>query len=121
MTTPSRPTKHVLVVEDHAESRMAFSRALTQQGFLVYPRASAEEARAREKEHRTLDMAVLDVKLPGESGDEYAQTLRSRFPRVPIVFITASLDKERIAKALPDAQILVKPVDVKSLLESFIY
>jgi CheY-like chemotaxis protein len=116
-----RPVKHVLVVEDHEQTRSAISRTLEQLGFIVYARASAEDAAGREDEHKHLDLALLDVILPGQRGDEYGVVLRTRFPRLPIIFMTADTDCDRIQKNLPDAQILRKPISVPAILGSFIY
>jgi CheY-like chemotaxis protein len=116
-----RPAKHVLLVEDHAATLVAFVRALSGRGFIVHARSSVEAAETRESEYRQLDMAILDVHLPGKNGDEYAVQLRSRHPRLPIIFITADRSCESIKKRLPDAQILIKPIDVQALMESFIY
>lgn len=61
--------------------------------------------------------AVLDVTLPGASGTELAQTLRSIDPSLPIVMITAQrqCSVELIEALPPHVPCLQKPFDLDDL------
>ncbi|MEI8324935.1 MAG: response regulator [Betaproteobacteria bacterium] len=61
--------------------------------------------------------AVLDLNLPGLSGFELAAVLRSRFPRLPLVIITALREDDRLAlgSSPPGITCLQKPFDLCDL------
>ncbi len=63
------------------------ARFLSEQGFRVTAAASAAEARTRSQAF-VFDALVLDVMMPGESGFDYARSVRET-SRVPILMLTA--------------------------------
>lgn len=78
---------HVLVVDDDRRLRELLARFLAEHGYRVTTAASAAEARAK-SETFVFDALVLDVMMPGESGFDYARTIRAD-SRVPILMLTA--------------------------------
>ena len=78
---------HVLVVDDDRRLRELLARYLADQGFRVTAAASAGEARAK-AQSILFDAMVLDVMMPGESGFDYARSVRET-SRVPILMLTA--------------------------------
>jgi two-component system phosphate regulon response regulator OmpR len=81
---------HVLVVDDDRRLRDLLARFLGENGYRVTTAASAAEARAK-AENFVFDALVLDVMMPGESGFEYARSLRQS-SQVPILMLTARAD-----------------------------
>jgi two-component system phosphate regulon response regulator OmpR len=81
---------HVLVVDDDRRLRDLLARFLTESGYRVTTAASAAEARAK-SENLLFDALVLDVMMPGESGFDYARSLRET-SQVPILMLTARAD-----------------------------
>jgi two-component system phosphate regulon response regulator OmpR len=87
---------HLLVIDDDARIRSLLSRYLSEAGYRVTAAASASEARAR-LAGLTFDLMILDVMMPGETGVEFARTLR-RTSQVPILMLTALGDpRDRIS------------------------
>jgi two-component system phosphate regulon response regulator OmpR len=78
---------HILVVDDDRRLRDLLARFLTEHGFRVTTAASAAEARAK-SESFVFDALVLDVMMPGETGFDYARTIRQT-SQVPILMLTA--------------------------------
>jgi two-component system phosphate regulon response regulator OmpR len=78
---------HVLVVDDDRRLRDLLARFLGEHGYRVTTAASAAEARAK-SENFVFDALVLDVMMPGETGFDYARTVR-RTSQVPILMLTA--------------------------------
>jgi two-component system, OmpR family, phosphate regulon response regulator OmpR len=78
---------HVLVVDDDRRLRDLLGRFLMEQGYRISTAASAAEARAK-SENFVFDALVLDVMMPGETGFEYARSVRET-SRVPILMLTA--------------------------------
>jgi two-component system phosphate regulon response regulator OmpR len=81
---------HVLVVDDDRRLRDLLSRFLAEHGYRVTAASSAAEARAK-SESFVFDALVLDVMMPGESGFDYARSLRQT-SSVPILMLTARAD-----------------------------
>lgn len=78
---------HLLVVDDDRRIRDLLSRFLAGEGFRVTTADSAAEARAK-LAGLSFDLIILDVMMPGETGFEFAKTLRGTSD-VPILMLTA--------------------------------
>lgn len=79
----------ILLVDDHAVVR-AGHRALLEAspGFLVVAEASNGEEALRLAAHNALDLAILDLELPGMSGLETCERLRRQHPNIGVVLVT---------------------------------
>jgi two-component system phosphate regulon response regulator OmpR len=78
---------HLLVVDDDRRIRDLLSRFLLSEGYRVTTAESAAEARAKLAGLR-FDLMILDVMMPGETGFEFARSLRTS-SNVPILMLTA--------------------------------
>jgi CheY-like chemotaxis protein len=109
----------VMVVDDEAMVRGVLARQLAQAGFVVRLAAgAADEVEAFVKrEGATLDVALLDVNMPGCSGPELATRLRAVDPCLPIVFMSGVEPKGAATSALGDA-FLAKPFQLDALKEA---
>jgi DNA-binding NtrC family response regulator len=89
---------------------------MTGWGFDVIAARSAEEA-WRMTEEKPVDIAVLDLNLPGEGGIELLGRLRTRFPQLQAVVLTgfASVDAARAAIHLDVVEFLTKPCHLGEL------
>ncbi|MGO4571335.1 response regulator [Microvirga sp. 2TAF3] len=81
---------HILVVDDDRRLRDLLARFLTENGYRITTAASAAEARAK-AENFVFDALVLDVMMPGETGFDYARSLR-QVSQIPILMLTARAD-----------------------------
>ena len=78
---------HLLVVDDDRRIRDLLSRFLAGEGFRVTTADNAADARAK-LAGLSFDLIILDVMMPGETGFEFARTLRGT-SSVPILMLTA--------------------------------
>jgi two-component system phosphate regulon response regulator OmpR len=83
---------HLLVVDDDRRIRDLLSRYLQREGYRVTTAQNAADARAK-LDGLSFDLLVLDVMMPGETGFEFAKTLR-KTSQVPILMLTARTEKE---------------------------
>lgn len=109
----------ILVVDDDPAIREMVTLVLMQGGFEVIEAASALEARQTIRS-RTPDLILLDWMLPGQSGYEFARSLRRDPSRkeIPIIMLTAR-DQEGDKVAALDAgadDYVAKPFSVSELL-----
>jgi two-component system phosphate regulon response regulator OmpR len=89
---------HLLVVDDDRRIRDLLSRFLTNEGYRISTAETALDARAKLK-GLSFDLIVLDVMMPGESGFDFAKSLRE-MSSVPILMLTARDAAESRIKGL---------------------
>jgi DNA-binding response OmpR family regulator len=85
-------TQTILVVEDDRAIRQGLERAILKEGFDALAASSAEEALDLMVEH-PVDLLILDLMLPGQSGLQVCKTLRARGMNLPILMLTALADE----------------------------
>lgn len=116
----------VLVVDDHAPSRMTAVALLSVEGYQVEQAHCGQSALSRVSQHQP-DLILLDVMLPGLDGYEVCRQLKENDNTrlIPVVFITALGDREARLRGIEAGgdDFLTKPFDqlelsarVKSLI-----
>lgn len=80
--------RHILVVDDDNRLRELLRSYLSRNGFAVTSAEDAGSAR-RQLESMEFDLIVLDVMMPGETGLEFARSLREERSEIPILMLTA--------------------------------
>src|SRR2546423_1961927 len=118
-STGQIPRRVVLLVEDEPFVREATCHILQSVGFDVVPAADALEAmKAYEHHGRKIDLLMTDVALPGRSGRELADDLRSTSPEIPILLTSGYLEPEcNTAPHKPRTYFLPKPYTRAGLIE----
>jgi two-component system, cell cycle sensor histidine kinase and response regulator CckA len=76
----------ILVIDDDLALRMILSFSLTALGYLVLVAKNGEEALQITHGHPEVRLIVLDVVMTGLSGKKFAAQLRTRLPKVSILF-----------------------------------
>ena len=111
------PLRDVLVVEDEPQMRALLTDNLEYEGYRVAAVESAEQALV-EFPRRGFALLIVDVMLPGLSGFELCQRLRSLGTRVPIIILTARThESDRIRGLDIGADDYVsKPFSVRELM-----
>ncbi|HEX2258025.1 MAG TPA: response regulator transcription factor, partial [Afifellaceae bacterium] len=92
----------ILVVDDHALIREALRgilRELTEEADVVEA-PDAGRAMQRIAEIPELELVLLDLGLPDRSGFDLLAELRESHPAMSVVVLSASLDRDDIARAL---------------------
>ncbi len=115
----------ILLVEDNALNRRLVRDLLAHRGHEVVEATTVPEA--VERLSCAPDLVLMDLQLPGGSGEQVLQHIRSRddVRSVPVIVVTASAmqgEKERLLAAGFDAY-LSKPIDTRSfgaVVESFL-
>ena len=109
----------VAIVDDDAPVRATTDSLLRSLGYAVHTFASAEEFLQSDRLN-DLSCVITDVQMPGMSGVELQDHLRTQGYRVPFIFFTAFPDEKVRARALAAGAIcyLTKPFDGESLVQS---
>ena len=107
----------VLLVEDDDSVRQLTQRVLEEFGYEVIEARSGVAALARiNDEHTPIDAVVTDVVMPGMSGREMADRLRSTRPRLPVLFLSGYTgDEVMLGGDASNQSFLQKPYSPDSL------
>ncbi len=109
----------VLIVDDHAANRQLPAAILRKLGCEIAEAESGEAALAHLALH-DVDCVLLDISMPGLSGEEVCERIRAdpRLQRLKVIAYTAHAmqsDEARIMRAGFD-HLLVKPISRAALL-----
>jgi response regulator NasT len=100
----------LLVVDDDRLVLATLARELRAHGYVVEDAFSADDALER-CERGSFELALVDIRLPGTSGLDFARALRDRWD-VPCVFLSAFSDPDTVRDANERGALgyLVKPL-----------
>jgi two-component system NtrC family response regulator len=107
---------HVLVVDDEAAQRQVLAGFLRRCGYRVSEASGADAALAIVA-RETVDLVLSDIRMPGRSGAELLEEVRSLNPEVPVILMTAygSIASAVGAMKRGAADYLTKPIDLDEL------
>jgi CheY-like chemotaxis protein len=109
----------LLVIEDEAPLRANLVRILSAEGYRVIAAADGDEGIRRVREARP-DLVICDILMPLVDGFGVLASLRSRpeTAAIPFIFLTASADKENLARGLRSGanDYVTKPFKIADLL-----
>ena len=110
--------KLILVVDDQKGMRLLFEEVLTHYGYRVATASDGAEALALLTKAQP-DLILLDMKMPGLSGPETLLELRTHYPELPVIMITADVDDVNWARVekLGLQGRLNKPFDLSDLVD----
>lgn len=119
MTAAPMPTpgKQLLIVDDDRLVLAMLVRGLTDAGYGVTSSESAEEAEVWLASGARPDLAILDVRMPGQGGLHLAQRLRD-LDHIPFMMLSAYSDPQTVEQATLFGALgyAVKPLDIPQLV-----
>ncbi|CAN7185681.1 sigma 54-interacting transcriptional regulator [Pseudoduganella sp. LjRoot289] len=109
---------HILLVDDDPDLLRLLSLRLSANGYRVTAVGSAEAALARLSIELPM-LVVSDIRLPDRDGMALFQEIRSQYPALPVILLTAhgTIPDAVEATTLGAYAYLTKPFDAKVLLE----
>jgi EAL domain-containing protein (putative c-di-GMP-specific phosphodiesterase class I) len=109
----------ILLVDDDALVLRALERMLTSAGYTV-ERSSDGQAAARLVMSGAYDLVISDVHMPGFTGTELLDVVRSYGSDVPVILVTGSptIDTAQAAVELGAVQYMTKPIERGQLVKS---
>ena len=112
------PRYAIIIVEDNLAVQEALCDHLREQGFDVRgvdSGAALDVALAQASAHAL----VLDLNLPGEDGHSIARRMRTRFPHMGILMLSAALAGAGSAERQPQVDVyLRKPAQPQALTDA---
>lgn len=115
--SPASSARRVLLIDDEPRIRSFTTRALNSAGFTVTEAATGNEGLTAALSGHP-DLVLLDLMLPGLSGEGVLQRLQQERPQQAVLVWSATADRtaERRCLTLGARACLRKPVPVKELL-----
>jgi len=110
--------KPVWIVDDDRSIRWVIEKALSREGIAFNSFSSAQDA-LEALSGGSPEVLVSDIRMPGLSGLELLQTVKTRHPAVPVIVMTAYSDLDSAVAAFQGGayEYLPKPFDVDQAVE----
>ncbi|MBI5870185.1 MAG: sigma-54-dependent Fis family transcriptional regulator [Actinobacteria bacterium] len=107
---------NILVVDDEKNMRFVVARALSGAGHDVHEAASGEDA-LKAFDEAVPDLVILDQRMPGMGGLATLSEIKSEYPDLPVIMLTAHGNVESAVQAMKAGatEYLTKPFDVEEL------
>jgi putative two-component system response regulator len=108
----------VMVIDDEAAMRTLHRRILVDAGYSVTLAGSVAEAIALLKGAAWPDLVIVDLNLPGVSGDEFVRRIRRVRPEQKVLYVTANVRRLLNSMSISGRTetVLDKPFTSKGLL-----
>jgi DNA-binding response OmpR family regulator len=105
----------ILIVEDHHATRKNVSRFLQSQGYSVFEASDGLEALSRLNQD-SVDIVISDFVLPKIHGLALVREIRSRWPAIGVIIMSAYLGEEAGKVILErEAEFVSKPLELSHL------
>jgi two-component system, response regulator PdtaR len=105
-------SKTILLVDDNRLVLATILQSLSVKGYKIIAAESAEDAEVILASGERIDLAIIDINMPGKNGLELAERFRS-LDHVPFMFLSAYSDPGYVEQAsrLGTLSYLIKPID----------
>ncbi|HET6419981.1 MAG TPA: response regulator [Geobacteraceae bacterium] len=112
----AKSAARILVVDDEENARIALTRLLSKEGFLVDSVANGFEA-LNYLRQQTVNIIVTDINMPEMDGISFLRELNKNFPKTNVIMITAYGGVESYLEAmnLGAFEYINKPVKIDEL------
>ena len=109
--------KKIWILDDDKSIRWVLQKALEKNNFSVMAFGNTNEA-INQFNHDNPDLIVSDIKMPGESGLQFLEKVKGKFPNIPVIIMTAfsDLDSAVDSYALGAYEYLPKPFDIDNAI-----
>jgi CheY-like chemotaxis protein len=113
----ARQSASVLVIDDDPDVRAFIAAALEEQGYRVRQATDGQEGLAEVGREKP-DLVIVDFIMPGMSGAEVANRIRSKLPDQPVLFVSGYSETDAVKRTAPDAPLLAKPFRADALTKA---
>jgi DNA-binding NtrC family response regulator len=110
---------NVLLVDDEIPFVEAMTKRLNKRDVEVFSANEGNEALQKLSEHRSIEVVILDVKMPGMDGLETLKEIKKRHPITEVIMLTGHGTVESAIEGmkLGAFDYLMKPCDMDILMK----
>ncbi len=112
--------KTILIVDDDPAQRRLLQAAVERNGFLTRAAENGAQAVEAVDKHADIDIVLLDLVMPGMSGQEALKEIRQRRADLPCIVLTASGGIDTVVQAMQAGatDFFVKPASPERIMVS---
>lgn len=109
----------LLVIDDDPGVRKLLRNILEKQQYKVLTAAGSQEGLTLVDQH-TVQLVLLDLKMPGMSGPEVIRELKKKQPHLPVIIVTGFPDSQMMMEVYVQCPVMLipKPIDKEALLSA---
>ena len=109
--------KKIWILDDDKSIRWVLQKALEKNNYNVLAFGNTNEA-INQFNHDMPDLIVSDIKMPGESGLQFLEKVKGKFPNIPVIIMTAfsDLDSAVDSYSYGAYEYLPKPFDIDTAI-----
>jgi len=109
--------KKIWILDDDKSIRWVLQKALEKNNYDVIAFGNTNEA-INHFNHDIPDLIVSDIKMPGESGLQFLEKVKGKFPNIPVIIMTAFSDLDSAVDSYSHGayEYLPKPFDIDSAI-----
>ena len=101
--------KKIWILDDDKSIRWVLQKALEKSNYSVLAFGNTNEA-INQFNHDMPDLIVSDIKMPGETGIQFLEKVKGKFPNIPIII------KVDIAPVLPNSKVVTKALGISATI-----
>jgi len=108
----------ILLVDDEVPFLEAMTRRLNRRDMDIRTATSGEEALAKLDDTHTIEVVILDIKMPGMDGMQVLKEIKRRFPLVEVIMLTGHATVESGIEGMKQGAFdyLMKPCEIEDLV-----
>jgi DNA-binding NtrC family response regulator len=109
----------ILIVDDERSFGEVVAQRLRQRGFTAMAVANGPDALKRLEETSTIEVVLLDLKMPVMDGIAALQLIKEKYPLVEVVMLTGDATIDSAIEAMKSGAFdyLVKPFDIDQVTD----
>ena len=108
----------IWILDDDQSIRWVFEKALGKENLPFKTFSNTNEA-INQFNHEKPSVIVSDIRMPGESGLTFLTKVKTKFPEIPIIIMTAYSDLDTAVSAFKSGafEYIAKPFDIDKVIE----
>ena len=109
--------KKIWILDDDKSIRWVLQKALEKNNYNVIAFGNTNEA-INQFNHDMPDLIISDIKMPGESGLQFLEKVKGKFPNIPVIIMTAFSDLDSAVDSFAHGayEYLPKPFDIDNAI-----
>ena len=108
--------RHIFVIDDDKSIRWVLEKTLTKNNFKVSCFVDVSSM-LNDLEKITPNVIISDVRMPGINGTDMLEQVKRKYPKIPIIIMTAFSDLETTVMSLKKGayEYVTKPFDINEI------